>query len=71
MIRTGSMSTKAPQQKTQEAFLVQKNTFLIKQGSCTAAASTAFARACITELLSNEEHLLKTMKLGVTMLEIL
>lgn len=29
MIRTGSMSTKAPQQKTQEAFLVQKNKFLI------------------------------------------
>lgn len=29
MIRTGSMSAKAPQQKTQEAFLVQKNKFLI------------------------------------------
>lgn len=42
-----------------------------KRGSCTAAASTAFARPCITQLLSNEEHLLKTMRLGITVLEIL
>lgn len=52
---------------TKGIFDARAETFLIKRSACTAAAPTAFARACITQLLSSEEHLLRGTGLGSTM----